>query len=80
MDTGAKAQGLVVKMYVSNSGKRKTQHDLVRLRVAYSLGPAGCVDPGVHTYQSSGDAWIQQDGAGAWSYSPAPMGLQAKRR
>ncbi len=65
VDTGGKAQGLVVKMYVSNSGKRKTQHDLVRLRVAYSLGPAGCVDPGVHTYQASGDSWIQQDGGGA---------------
>ncbi len=63
VDTGSKAQGLIVKIYVSNSGKRKTLHDLIRLRVSYSLGSTGCVDPGLHTYQASGDSWIQQDDA-----------------
>ena len=65
VDQGSEAQGLVVKIYVKNSGNRKTQHDLIRLRVTYSLGPTGCVDPGLHAYQATGDSWIQQDGGGA---------------
>jgi hypothetical protein len=63
VDTTTEANSLVVKVFMSVSGNRKSLTDLFRVRMTYSLGPTGCVDSGVHTYQAVGDSWIQQDNA-----------------
>jgi hypothetical protein len=65
VDTTGEANNLVVKVFMSVTGNRKSLTDRFRVRMTYSLGPTGCVDSGVHTYQASGDSWIQQDGGGA---------------
>jgi hypothetical protein len=65
VNTGAKLNGLTVRVYATVNGKRKTDHDLVVLRATYNLAATGCVDPSTTTITSTGDNWIQQDGAGA---------------
>ena len=64
VDTPAKANNLVVKLYSKVSGNRRTLTDGVQVDITYGL-PYGttCADSGTDTLQSSGDSWIQQNSA-----------------
>jgi hypothetical protein len=61
VDTAAEANGLTIRLYGKSSGSRKTEHDLVRLGVTYSLGDTGCTDPGTTTITSTKDSWADQN-------------------
>jgi hypothetical protein len=63
VDTTTEANNLVVKVFMSVTGNRKSLSDLLRVRMTYSLASTGCVDPGLRTITSSADSWIQQDQA-----------------
>ena len=64
VDTTTEANNLVIKLFASVTGNRKSLTDLLRVRMTYSLASTGCVDTGVHTYTASSDSWIQQDSGG----------------
>jgi hypothetical protein len=71
VDTTTEANNLVVKVFMSVTGNRKSLTDLLRVRITYSLGSTGCVDPGLRTYTATADSWIQQDSAASNSGTDA---------
>ena len=64
VDTPGEVNGLLIKMFVRNSGGRRSLHDQAKLTVTYSLdGSASCADPETITYPVTGDTWVRQDQA-----------------
>ena len=60
VNTPSEANNVVIRVYSKNSGGRKTDHDLVRLNVTYSMGDEGCTNPGTQTLYADADSWTDQ--------------------
>ena len=60
VDTPGEAGRVVVRIYVKNSGGRRTDHDHIRLSVTYSLSATGCTDPRTVTVPASEDTYVDE--------------------
>ena len=60
VNTGPEASDLTIRVFMSNSGGRKTQTDLLEVTTNYSLSGTGCVAPGATTVTATGDTLADQ--------------------
>ncbi len=68
VDTAAKANSLVIKLFSKNSGARASLTDGALLKLTYSLDPGtGCADPGSRTVTATADTYVRQGTPGGSS-------------
>ena len=61
VDTGAEANDLTIRVFMTNSGNRRTHHDLLEVTTTYSMPATGCVAPGPTTVTATRDSWADQN-------------------
>ena len=61
VDTGTEANDLTIRVFMTNSGNRRTLHDLLTVTTTYSMAATGCVAPGPTTVTATRDSWADQN-------------------
>jgi hypothetical protein len=78
VNTPGKANTMRVRIYMRNTGSRKSQQDLVRLNVTYSMGATGCPSPGSSTVNPTADSWTDQNAPTQNNGTNADLKVKAK--
>jgi hypothetical protein len=78
INTPGKANNVRVRIYMRNTGSRRSQQDLVRLNVTYSMGATGCTVPGTQTLNPAADSWTDQNAPAANEGTNADLKVRAK--